>query len=232
MHIKILTWNLGSFSWMKYAAKMHYAYKGNIFEHEYFQPKINGAFVNHELLRISADIICLQEFHDEIDIESISILASYPYKAFVSPWYHSHSILIASKLPFTISKHMGSSTEVSFERFALFPVHFNSFSARKRHEQVVELCTYIKTLSLPHIVLGDTNFWKIRNLFIFASDERSYKLLANTRQDVTSEVSFTPFGMEFDEILISKEFNLQQVKQESSRGAFMDHYPVWCEVLL
>ncbi|QQR50212.1 endonuclease/exonuclease/phosphatase family protein [Candidatus Nomurabacteria bacterium] len=232
MQIKILTWNLGCFSWMKLAAKLHYAYRGNSFKHEYFQPKINAKLVDEELRKVLPDIVCLQEFYEEIDMLSIPMLESYPYKAFVTTWYHKHSILIASKLPFTVGKQSFASTQISFELLDLYPVHLNSFYAKKRLEQVEELCALIKHTSTPQIITGDMNFWKIGNFFVFKNDKRAYRLLEATMTCITKGVSHTPFGMEFDGIFTSNEFKTIKVTQELARGDFMDHYPVWCEVLL
>lgn len=69
--LRICTWNIGCFSFLKYVKYFEIKFKGQKIIHEYFQPKINGNFVSKHIEQINPDIIFLQEFYFPKDTESI-----------------------------------------------------------------------------------------------------------------------------------------------------------------
>jgi hypothetical protein len=103
--MKILTWNIGSFFFLKYAKYFGIKYKGQKILHEYFQPSINGGFVSEKIKKLNPDILFLQEFYHVEDTKSIEILKEYPYQKLIDTWYHKHSILVASKYEFIVTQN-------------------------------------------------------------------------------------------------------------------------------
>jgi endonuclease/exonuclease/phosphatase family metal-dependent hydrolase len=229
--MKILTWNIGSFSFLKYTNSVNFSYKKNKILHEYFQPQINGAFVSDFIKKIGPDILFLQEIYSEKDILAIEALTHYSHQTLVSTWYHKHSILIASKSAFTI-KSVGEFPVFDFGDMRIIPIHFNSFKATLRLKDVVFIKQAITTIQ-PVVVLGDTNFWKIKNFFFFRKDKEAYTLLTENLNDTSKQSGSTSVaGLEFDKIFCSKSIQVKRVTCKKVRGKFMDHYPLFVDITI
>ena len=153
--IRILTWNIGSFSFLKYIKYFGIKYKGQKIIHEYFQSKINGDFISKSIKKIDPDILFLQEFYFSEDTKYIEILKNYPYQKLINTWYHKHSILIASKHKFTILEKDKFSI-ISYGKLNFIPIHLNSYYASKRLKDLITLNKITKNLQ-NIIILGDTN---------------------------------------------------------------------------
>jgi len=223
--IRILTWNIGSFSFLKYIKYFGIKYKGQKIIHEYFQSKINGDFISKSIKKIDPDILFLQEFYFSEDTKYIEILKNYPYQKLINTWYHKHSILIASKHKFTILEKDKFSI-ISYGKLNFIPIHLNSYYASKRLKDLITLNKITKNLQ-NIIILGDTNIWSRGNFFFFKNDKRGYKTITEYLLDFSKEIISTSyFGLEFDKVFGSKNLKISKVESPKIRNHFMDHYPV------
>jgi len=227
--LRICTWNIGCFSFLKYAKYFGIKFKGQKIIHEYFQPKINGDFVSKYIDKINPDIIFLQEFYFPEDTKSIEGLKNYPYQKFVHAWYHKHCILIASKKEFEIKENNFFSI-VSCGEFNFIPIHLNSFSALKRLDDSLildEFAGYISNL----IILGDTNIWSRGEKFIFSNDKKAYKILTEKLSDFSQKIISTSYaGLGLDKVFGSKNIQVKNIESPKIRSHFMDHYPVLFDI--
>jgi len=227
--MKVLVWNIGCFSFLKYFKYFHIRSGGVDIRHEYFQPKLNGGFVSEKIGQIKPDIVFLQEFHEEEDVDSIDILNTYPYKHLIPTWYHDHSILIASKYEFQVLPE-GNFYRVACNGFNFMPIHLNSFSAKKRFIDALflsKLAEGIKRL----IVLGDTNIWQCGHWFVFKYDKKAYRGLVKSLNDISRSIlSTTYLGFSLDKVFCSKDIKVQNVTSPKVRSHFMDHYPVYFDL--
>lgn len=228
--IKIITWNIGSFFFLKYFKYFKIKFKKQPIEHEYFQPTLNGTFVSHNIEKMDPDIVFLQEFYRQEDKEQISILKKYPYQEFINAWYHKHSILIASKNPFQIKTSENFSI-IQYKFFNIIPIHLNSFSSSKRLTDVVVLNKIISQLENV-IVLGDTNLWSRGSKFVFCDDKIAYQKLTEYLIDASKNIMSTSFfGFGFDKIFHSKNIQTKNTSSLKIRNCFMDHYPICANVI-
>lgn len=223
--MKILTWNIGSFSFLKYAKYFGVKYKGQNILHEYFQPHMNGEFVSGQIKKINPDILFLQEFYYPEDVKYVEVLKDYPYQKLLDTWYHEHSILVASKYEFALSKkenfHVVLCKGINF-----IPVHLNSFYASKRLEDSVVLDKVITGLSNV-LILGDMNIWSRRQKFAFKNDKKAYEVLSRNLVDFSKNIISTSyFGLGLDKVFGSKNLQVTEIKSPKIRKDFMDHYPI------
>ena len=227
--MKILTWNIGCFSYLKFAKYFNYSFKGIKINHEYFQPKLNSRFVSNFIEQQNPDIIFLQEIHDTKDIELLNILEKYPHKQLPNTWYHKHSILVASKIAFT-AELKNDFNVVFCNNITYIPIHLNSFSALKRLEDCKKLssiCNYNEDI----IILGDTNIWSRGRCFIFSNDKKAYYSIAKKLTDITKKILSTTFlGFNLDKVFVSNKIIVKNIESPKVRGYFMDHYPVVFEI--
>jgi len=227
--LRICTWNIGCFSFLKYAKYFGIKFKGQKIIHEYFQPKINGNFVSKYIEQINPDIIFLQEFYFPKDTESIEVLKNYPYQKLVHAWYHKHCILIASKKEFKI-KEDNSFSIVSYGELNFIPIHLNSFSALKRIEDSLILNEFAKHVS-GLIILGDTNIWSRGEKFIFLNDKKAYKILTERLNDFSKKIISTTYaGLGLDKVFGSKNIQVKNIESPKIRSHFMDHYPIFFDI--
>lgn len=227
--IKILTWNIGSFSFLKYAKYFGLSYKGKKIQHEYFQSKINGDFVSKFIEKQNPDVLFLQEIYYPEDIKDISVLKNYPYTKLIHTWYHKHSILVASKYEFFVSEKDNFSI-ILVNGLNLIPVHLNSFSALKRFKDSIILNKLSKKLSNV-LVLGDTNIWSRGNKFLFINDKKTYNILTENLSDFSKNILSTSyFGFGLDKVFGSKNLIATNIDSLMIRNHFMDHYPITVDI--
>lgn len=223
--MRIITWNIGCFSFLKFAKYLGISSCGHKIFNEYFQPEINGNFVSKYIEDSKPDILFLQEIYKVNDVDSIKILEQYPYKKLINTWYHKHSILVASKYEFSVNEREDFSV-ITFKDLNFIPIHLNSFYAKRRLED----CNYINSLISGMnnvIVLGDTNIWSRGDEFIFSNDKRAYKEITKNLVDYSKElISTTYIGLGFDKVFGSKNLKVSNIKSPKIRGHFMDHYPI------
>ena len=149
---------------------------------------------------------------------------------FMDMWYRKKGAMIASKKPFEYTQVAGEH-HVNYGELKVHPVHFNSFSPTKRH---VEARKVIKNFSKTKktIVFGDTNIWNKRNSFLFSKDKHTYRSLKDSFVDVSKECTSTTFmGFGLDKIFTSTDMVVQRIESPKVRGKFMDHYPIYVDVL-
>lgn len=227
--MKVCTWNIGCFSFLKYAKYLGIKFNGQKILHEYFQPKINGDFVSENIEKLNPDIIFLQEFYYPEDVEDINFLKNYPYKKFVHAWYHKHSILIASKIKFEIYDKDNFSI-ISCKGLNFIPIHLNSFSAQVRFKESVVL-TQITDGLKNLFILGDSNIWSRGNFFFFKNDKKAYKNITEKLKDFSKEVISTTYaGLGLDKVFGSSQLLVFGISSPKIRSYFMDHYPVVFDV--
>lgn len=228
--LRICTWNIGCFSFLKYAKYFGVQHKGQKIIHEYFQPKINGTFVSNYIEEVNPDIVFLQEFYFPEDTKSIAVLKNYSHQKLVHAWYHKHCILIASKKEFKIEENKNFSI-VSSGEFNFIPIHLNSFSALKRLDDariLNELANTIPNL----IILGDTNIWSRGEKFVFSNDKKAYKMLTETLSDFSKKIKSTTYlGLGLDKVFGSKNIQAKNIESPRTRSNFMDHYPIVFDIL-
>ena len=223
--MKILTWNIGSFSFLKYAKLFGFKYKDQKILHEYFQHIINGGFVSKAIEEINPDILFLQEIYDINDPKYIEILKNYPYQKLVDTWYHAHSILIASKHEF-ITNEVDNFFVVFCNGINFIPVHLNSFYAEKRLADAFILNNITSGLQNV-VILGDTNIWSRGNKFLFKNDRKAYKVFCQNLVDFSKDIISTSYiGFGLDKIFGSKNLKILNIGSPKIRSVFMDHYPI------
>ena len=98
--MKAISWNVGSYYFLNYAAKREKSFHGHTIRDVYFQPELNGGFVSAQLEAYDADIVFLQEMHSLDDTEHIPALVNYPHRALLPNAHHEHSMLVAAKRTF------------------------------------------------------------------------------------------------------------------------------------
>ena len=125
---RILTWNIGSFVFLKFGKYLEYPPKAS---HEYFHPEINAKLVSDSLSKIDPDFLFLQEFWNPSDAKNIEYLKEYPYQQYLDMWYRKESTLIASKKPFSVEMMEGFPL-VMWGGLKMVPIHLNSYSSEKR----------------------------------------------------------------------------------------------------
>lgn len=227
--LRICTWNIGCFSFLKYAKYFGVKFKGQKIIHEYFQPKINGNFVSKYIEEINPDIIFLQEFYFPKDTENIEVLKNYPYQKLIHAWYHKHCILVASKTEFEINES-DTFSKVSCRELNFIPIHLNSFSALKRFQDFLILNEFAKNIS-NLIILGDTNIWSRGNNFLFKNDRKAYKILTQKLEDFSKKLISTSYvGLGLDKVFGSKNIQVTKIESPKIRSYFMDHYPILFDI--
>ncbi|MBP6866193.1 MAG: endonuclease/exonuclease/phosphatase family protein [Candidatus Pacebacteria bacterium] len=227
--IRVLTWNIGSFSFLKYAKYLHLKYKGFEIEHEYFQPHLTGNFVSKVITDINPDVLFLQEFHETEDTEYVEALKNYPHQCFISPWYHDHAILVASRIPFELNE-LDKFSSIILSGLNIIPVHLHSFSPAKRLQDAT-LLEQISQRTKPVIILGDTNIWSHGTKFLFKEDREAYAVLGKSLKDGSKNLFSTSyFGAGLDKVFTSSELKISNITCLKKRSHFMDHYPVFFDL--
>ncbi len=225
---KVLTWNVGSWSFLQYAKHFHLSYKNQKIVHEYFQSRINGTMISSFIKKTDPDIFFLQEIADlHTDLQNIKILKNYPYREFARSSHELHHILIASKKPLTknTKKHFIIVRQKDDDVFYV-PVHLNTFSSHSRAKDITTLTQL--THKYPKLIIaGDTNIFRARRRFLLRKDKKTYRHITATMKDAThSIVSTTAFGLMLDRVFHSSTITIKNAHSPRVRGRFMDHYPV------
>ncbi len=225
--MKILTWNLGLYSWCKFYKNFNLKLNGEKVEHEYFQ-KQYANFVADFIKKENPDICFLQEFYTLEDIEILKFLLKdyfVEYKI-LNSWYHKHSILVLSKSDTNIEEIRDTGFyKIESLNFKFIPVHLNSFSAVKRLDQLKSL---EKTFVDIDCILGDTNFWSYKNYFLFNRDRIGYKLLINNNfKYIENDIGYTSkFLLNFDRVFYKNNNSKYSLEVKKVSRKLMDHYPV------
>lgn len=227
--MRILTWNIGCFSFLKYFKYFGIKCGGNKVMHEYFNPKLNADFVSSRVQELNPDVLILQEIFYKEDVKDILSLNTYSHQTLVNTWYHEHSILIASRVPHSVRQE-GSFYVVSIGGFDIIPVHLHSFSASKRLQDI-DCLSGIMHNHNNMILLGDTNIWQRSGFFMFSKDKKAYFSLLKSLVDVSSSIlSTTYLGFSLDKIFCTKDIKVKSITAPKIRSHFMDHYPVYLDL--
>lgn len=225
--MRLLTWNIGSFVFLKY---QKYFRVGNFDHQEYFQPELNAGLVSKTIGSIDPDFLFLQEFYEPNDTRTITILQKYPFQILIDTWYREKSVLIASKKPIHIREQDGIAS-IEYERNHLYPVHLNSFVPQKRLEESRVLKQ--RTIGVKNLIIfGDFNYWQRKYFYVWQRDKDAYKLFTQYLRDVTKKIhSTTCYGFGLDKIFTTPDIQIEHVTSPRIRGRFMDHYPVYCDIV-
>ena len=232
---RILTWNLGLFTWCHWGGSLRVSINGNPVRHEFFQ-KANGNFIAEKIREINPDICVLEEFKKESDrLYFIDLIRDvYNFRVFVDAWYGRSTILILSKKEIVVSK-LGSSEfyQVKTHGLSIVPIHLNSFYPWVRNRQVKELIKDIRDGGGIDVILGDTNIWSVTKLHlpVFWYDKMSTKLLEKNFAQVTRAFgSTTKYGLNLDKIFVNKKLSFTNPKVVRENAKYMDHYPVYVDL--
>ncbi len=225
--MRLLTWNIGSFVFLKY---QRYFRAGNFDHQEYFQPELNAGFVSQTIESIDPDFLFLQEFYFPEDAQTISSLRKYPNQTLINTWYREKSALIASKKPFQFQMQDGIAS-IEYEQHHLYPVHLNSFVPQKRLEESRALKQ--RTIGIKNLIIfGDFNYWKRKCFYVWQRDKNAYETFTQYLKDVTEKIySTTCYGFGLDKIFATPDIQIGHVTSHRIRGRFMDHYPVYCDIV-
>ena len=226
---RIMSWNIGSFVFLKYG-KYFGGLTGD--QHEYFQPNLNGNLISNVTQDINPDFLYLQEFWFPKDAKKIKILEEYPHQVFIDTWYRRSGVLIASKKQFS-QKLIAGFPIITCDDFTIIPIHLNSFSSSIRLKEIKKLCEILSIVTQPIVLLGDTNIWSRKNLFLFSKDKEGYLKLTESLIDASKNIMSTNFfGFGLDKIFVSKAITIETVASPKIRGKFMDHYPIYIDANL
>ena len=231
-----MTWNLGIFNWLKFAYIFNLKLNGKKIKHEYLQNQQIEAILKN-IIKINADFLVLQEFHEEEDrlimISKLKFL--YPYYCIMDSWYREKSILAFSKKELKMNK-LGTSNFYILKTMDLnfIPIHTHNLSPKKRLDDTKILLEEIKkSKDKIDCVLGDFNYWCfLKNyFFLFKKDKIGYKLLKEKLIDATDNVALTCKNKtNTDKIFLSKKLNLKKATCLQQNEKYMDHYPVFVDI--
>ena len=229
--MKVLTWNLGLFFYFKYYKLFNLKLKNQSVFNEYFQFQYINFVVGY-IQKENPDICFLQEFYSDNERNELKnrLIATYPYWKTVSTWYHEHSIVICSKAEIDLDEvHNTEFYCVHSFGMSFVPIHLNSFSPRKRLEQIKKLISNISFN--PDFILGDTNFWSYGNFFLTASDKKAHKILSGCFVNASGAISHTTkMKLNLDRIYVSNKIRNYSTKCPHISEMGMDHFPLFIEV--
>ncbi len=219
--MKIISFNIGSFVWVKYFFKS----KQNYFQIENLTP------VSNLISKEDPDLILLFEIWEQEHLEKIkNKFSTYKYSYILNTWYKSSSAIILSK------NHIDKKSKNIFysNGFYFVPTHLFSFSATERLNQVLNIKEEIKEI-LPilknFIIIGDTNFWSFGRFIFFRNDRLAISdLLESFSLASKSILYFSKMFLNLDKVFLSNDiekFNTKIIKHNIS---YMDHYALMCDI--
>jgi endonuclease/exonuclease/phosphatase family metal-dependent hydrolase len=236
--MRILTWNLGLYSWFKYGRSSGLKINGEKIKHEYFQKQYLEE-IAAEITKIDPDICIFQEFYAETDRQLMiaRLNKKYPYSCSISSWYHDHTIMIFSRAKIETKELPKTGFWiVQTNNFSLIPFHLHSFVPGKRLKQIKNLFTELaQSKEKIDCLAGDTNLWHFpeRHLFLFQKDKKTYSLLTKKFTDSTKEVGRTTKAFtSFDKIFLAKNIEYKNPTCIRKNGKYMDHYPVFVDIMI
>lgn len=257
--MRIVTRNVGLYTWMKYASLRRGKIGGQNIIHQHFHPEQTW-LVNTVLKELQPDIVVFQEIEDkdylktivrkeEDSIWDIRSSAIYTTAHLIShPIYQKKALISLHDVREEVH-HTGIGEDLHVlmhEGIGIIPIHLDAFSAGKRRLQVQEICRFIDKVAYPVIILGDFNFRHRKEKFLYAADKDSYTLLSSRLYDTSKNlISTTPRWASFDKIFISPELFESassvpgsfpsdiappQAQIIKKTWAYMDHYPVFVDI--
>jgi len=225
--IRIMTWNLGQFIWMRLVGRL-FPIHGNKNRYQNYN-KGNSQVIKNIISEIKPDIFIAQELEKNTVIsdfwegdESIHFSPSY--------YRHFQKLYIGKEKGKSVFlKNHKELTIIELEKFIIFSVHLNAFSAKKRYEEINSICDLSKSYEKPIICLGDFNLWKRGDLFLFKYDYLAYKKISQYFNYATRDISYTtPIGFSLDNIF-TKKITIKNAGIIYENGLYMDHYPIYLD---
>lgn len=213
--MKIVSWNIGNFIWLKYLpGKSHYAFQMEDIEE-----------VTALLQKENADVIFLQEVPMGKDVDILAFcFKDHPFM-FSIPAYDKDSVsLFLSRYPVK-EVHHTNSNEYIINSVTFFPIHLNAFSPKSRLNHIQKLLP-----DLPEsrgIILGDTNFWILNGFFISRRDKSSYQKIVHNHIDILRHLGATcRFFLSLDKIFVTEDLSYSHPKIIKHRIGHIDHYMI------
>lgn len=210
--MKIVSFNIGNFVWVLYTQRApHYA----------FQKKDTHDIVSL-VMSENADVIFLQEIatHEDADM----LRSHFPHLAHslkIKTETHALSLFL-SRYPIE-EVHHTCSNDYHINGVTFFPIHLYAFSSKVRSTQ-----TDLLLPDLPKekgVILGDTNFWIYKNLFISKRDKMSYHKITKTYTDCLRHLGATcRIKLSLDKIFLTKDLQAAGTHIVKHRIGSVDHY--------
>lgn len=212
--MKIISWNIGNFIWAKHLpGRKHYAFHREDIDHvcDYIKAE-------------SADIVFLQE----VDIADIDFIKShfdeFKYSFVIQMKEELSASLFMSTYPIKDIKHSKSHDYV-INGITFFPIHLYAFSPSIRKAQIKELLS-----DLPKqngVILGDTNFWILQDIFLASEDKRTYREITKDHDDILKNLGSTcRIFLSLDKIFTTKDLTSSQEKIVKHRINHIDHFMI------
>lgn len=217
--MKIISWNIGSFIWLKYFPSR---------KHQCFQLE-NLDKVSQAIKKENADIIFLQELMAE-DIEKvINTFPEFTYFKIIDVENRISKILILSKYEPVEVKHAINSYFI-INNINFLPIHLDAFSPQRR---LLEVKSLLKDFTnQKSIILGDSNLWVFNKYFFSSLDKKSYNLFLESLVDIFRYSKHTTkMLLSLDKVFISKDIKSKNEKIVKNKIDHMDHHMISFEIL-
>jgi endonuclease/exonuclease/phosphatase family metal-dependent hydrolase len=220
--MKILSWNVGNFIWLKYLPKkQHYSFQRD-----------NLKDVLHLIRKENADVIFLQEVLEEDTDFLLSNFTEYDFQLKISTKDRVSKSLFISKYKIEEIHHTNSDDYV-INGITFFPIHLNAFSPEKRYQQVSLLTNDIPTQK--GIVVGDANLWILdyfKKYFFFSKkDQKSYLNMVENNNDLLFGLGPTSRAfLSLDKMFATKDIGVKNTKIIKHNIGHIDHYALVFEI--
>jgi exonuclease III len=233
--MKLLVWNVGLYSRMKWAPYLWLKVKWVALEHELFT-KWNLWVIEEVVNNQMPDVVCVLEIPTPEDAELLQTCLGYEYCYSFEGIHQKHLRVVLSHTPreeHRVTVDWEELFVLKSDYCEFIPVHLNSREATSRFSQANNLCSYLKMRGANEkrlIIAWDTNLYHYRDYFLFEKDKKSYKLFAEhgLHDFGASYGTTTPHGGKFDKIFGTLLPNAFEVIRK--KGIYMDHYPLVCEI--
>ncbi len=225
--MKVCSWNLGLFSWMKYARKLGFKINDTAITNEYYA-RANLGKIQEVLSGVSSDVLIVQELFNEKDVWGLKEGLAYKNYHLVDTWYHEHSIGVLANEKISVIHKEGEFVVLEINGLKIIPVHLHSFSPDKRLKQVRNLLGVCKKAK-PDVIMGDTNLWRVKGRPVWRAGKTAYELLTKQFRDASAGLPTSYFKIAMDKAFVRYgiKSNVSVVRE---RGEYMDHYPIVIDV--
>jgi endonuclease/exonuclease/phosphatase family metal-dependent hydrolase len=217
--MKILSWNIGNFIWSKHLPRrQHYSfYTPNL-------PEVS-ALIKKE----NADTVFLQEIHTEEDAHIIfESFPEFKHKTIVYSQDRFSKSIFMSKYEIEHIHHTENDDYI-IGGISFFTVHLNAFSPEKRYRKVLRILDDLQHSKT--VILGDTNFWIIKDRFLSSRDRLSYNKITSNHKDILKSLGPTcRMFMALDKIFITEDLSSENEKIVKHNIGQIDHYMVVADI--
>ncbi len=215
--MKIISWNVGNFIFAKYfLGRKHYCFDVRDMKE-----------VSEKIKKENPDTVFLQEIMNEDVAFVIQNFTELKYSMVIRSDERQSKSVFLSRHEIKEIVHTNSNDYI-INGITFFPIHLNAFSPKKRYEQASILA---KDLSEKNaVVLGDTNFWIFKNIFISKCDKKSYKKILENHVDILKKLGHTcKIFLSLDKIFVTKDIKVKNQKIVKHNIGWIDHYMIVAE---